>query len=154
MIIPGYFYSVLSQEEKDHGGVDLKNREIFAKLIDETMMGKIIPGILGQGLELSHIKPIDESDHQKIKQILSMPELEGVIPKKPKKESEDEIEFDIQEKPVVLILAYMYGLMDKYFDMSDPNTQRDLETILRAIPSYLDIMIMVTMYLTNAFKQG
>ena len=48
----------------------------------------------------------------------------------------------------------MYGLMEKYFDMGDPKNQKDLETILRAIPSYLDIMIMVTMYLCNAHKAG
>ena len=61
----------------------MKNREVFAKLIDETMMGKVIPGILGQGLELSHIKPTNQKDRQNIEQILKMPELEGVIPKKP-----------------------------------------------------------------------
>ena len=83
-----------------------------------------------------------------------MPELVGVIPKMPEEEGEEVLDFTIQEKPVVLILAYMYGLMDKYFDMSDQRNQKDLETILRAIPSYLDIMIMVTMYLTNAHKAG
>ena len=48
-----------------------------------------------------------------------MPELVGVIPKMPEEEGEEVLDFTIQEKPVVLILAYMYGLMDKYFDMSD-----------------------------------
>lgn len=62
VLIPGYFYSVLSQVEKDQGGVELKNREIFAKLIDETMMGKVIPGILGQGLEFAHIQPTNEKE--------------------------------------------------------------------------------------------
>lgn len=46
VVIPYYFYKQLSQEERDIGGVDLKNRKLFAELVDETMLGKKVPGIL------------------------------------------------------------------------------------------------------------
>lgn len=47
LVIPSYFYLQLFKEEKDIGGVDVENRKRFAKIIDETLMGKVIPGILG-----------------------------------------------------------------------------------------------------------
>lgn len=44
--------------------------------------------------------------------------------------------------------------MDEYYDPEDSKVQKDLEAILRAIPSYLDIMIMITMFLANQHKAG
>jgi len=38
--------------------------------------------------------------------------------------------------------------------MSDPRLQEDLEMILRAMPSYLDIVIMICMFLNTQFRVG
>jgi len=56
LVIPGYFYSELMKEERDIGGVTTANREIFKKLISESMMGAKIPVLLGQGEEFSTMK--------------------------------------------------------------------------------------------------
>jgi hypothetical protein len=47
IIIPGYFYWYFSREEKDVGGVDMKNRELFNELIDNNLMAKNFPAIFG-----------------------------------------------------------------------------------------------------------
>lgn len=41
----------------------------------------------------------------------------------------------------------MHGLLDKLDINNDVNLQKDLEKILRTMPLYLDIMLMITMYL-------
>ena len=46
--INSYFYFELTKEEKDLGGVSIKNRPIFHSMIDHDTIGrKKIPGILG-----------------------------------------------------------------------------------------------------------
>tara|TARA_B110000285_G_scaffold207272_1_gene246501 strand:- start:1932 stop:2081 length:150 start_codon:yes stop_codon:yes gene_type:complete len=43
-----YFYFELTKEEKDLGGVSMKNRPIFNEMLDHDTLGrKKIPGILG-----------------------------------------------------------------------------------------------------------
>ena len=59
----------------------------------------------------------------------------------------------IQVKPICLLMAYMYKLF-KDEDKDNEAIQKDLEEILRAIPSYIDIMLSQTMALSQAFKQG
>ena len=39
-------------------------------------------------------------------------------------------------------------------DLESEGLKRDLETILRAIPSYMDIMLTQTMLLSKLFKMG
>ena len=56
LVIPGYFHWYFTQEKKGPGGVDRRNAERFAALIDESMMGTVIPGILCQSIELSKMK--------------------------------------------------------------------------------------------------
>lgn len=63
-------------------------------------------------------------------------------------------EVAIQVKPVCLLMAYMLDNVDDYFDSEEAEFQKDLEKILRAIPSYLDILIMITIALANQFKTG
>ena len=46
VLIPGYFYIQVTQDEKDVGGVNPENRKLFNELIDENMLGKKVPGIL------------------------------------------------------------------------------------------------------------
>lgn len=53
-----------------------------------------------------------------------------------------------------MLMAHMHGYLDKYYDVNDPKVQKELETILRNIPSYLDIMVMTTMWLLNERKMG
>jgi preprotein translocase subunit Sec63 len=78
-VIPYYFYTQLSQEEKDVGGVNMENRKIFTELIDQNMMGQKIPGILGQGVEF---KKMDETkEEQIIKKMCELPEISQCIPK-------------------------------------------------------------------------
>lgn len=61
-MIPGYFYWYFSREEKDVGGVDMKNRELFNELIDNSLMAKNIPAIFGQGIEFKDIKFVDDDE--------------------------------------------------------------------------------------------
>jgi hypothetical protein len=63
-------------------------------------------------------------------------------------------EMAVQIKPICMLMAHMHGYLEKYYDMNDPKVQKELETILRKIPSYLDIMIMTTMWLVNERKAG
>jgi hypothetical protein len=66
ILIPAFFYSSLSQVSKDIGGVDLANRKIFMGLIDENMMGRVIPGILSQGMELEKVKVRSQKERETI----------------------------------------------------------------------------------------
>jgi hypothetical protein len=43
----------------------------------------------------------------------------------------------------------MHGVIDQYFNSKDKQFQKDLEEILRAVPSYLDIMIMMVILLVQ-----
>jgi hypothetical protein len=47
VLIPFWFYRYFSQEEKDIGGINKNNREIFNDLIDENMLSKNLPCIIG-----------------------------------------------------------------------------------------------------------
>jgi hypothetical protein len=47
VLIPFWFYRYFSQEEKDIGGINKNNREIFNDLIDENMLSKNLPSIIG-----------------------------------------------------------------------------------------------------------
>jgi hypothetical protein len=50
-------------------------------------------------------------------------------------------------------MGYMYGIMgDEEHQME--GIAEDLEKILRAIPSYIDIMLSQTMMLSQAYKMG
>ena len=50
-------------------------------------------------------------------------------------------------------MGYMHGLLDEA-DYKIASISEDVENILRAIPSFIDIMIEQTMALANAAKQG
>ena len=53
-----------------------------------------------------------------------------------------------------MLQAYMQGHLEKFYDLNDPSVQKDLETILRNLPSYIDIMITITMWLVQQAKMG
>jgi len=50
-------------------------------------------------------------------------------------------------------MAYMYDLLDDE-QKSKGEISKDLDQILRAIPSYIDIMLTQTMALSQAYKMG
>jgi len=50
-------------------------------------------------------------------------------------------------------MGYMHDILSKE-DLADEGIKKDLEQILRAIPSYIDIMLSQTMMLSQAFKMG
>lgn len=50
-------------------------------------------------------------------------------------------------------MGYMYDLLEEE-DTKIDTINEDLETILRSIPSYVDIMLSQTMALAQAFKMG
>ena len=43
-------------------------------------------------------------------------------------------------KPICLLMAYMYDILSEE-DKADPGIAQDIDTILRSIPSYIDIML-------------
>jgi hypothetical protein len=47
-------------------------------------------------------------------------------------------------------MAYMCGMLN--INQVDPSLKADLETILRAVPSYLDIVLEETVKLVGEFK--
>lgn len=50
-------------------------------------------------------------------------------------------------------MGYMYNILeDKDYEID--TLQKDLECILRSIPSYIDIMLSQTMALAQAYKMG
>lgn len=59
----------------------------------------------------------------------------------------------VQVKPICLLMGYMYGLLTEE-DLNIESIKIDLENILRAIPSFIDIMLSQTMMLAQAFKMG
>lgn len=80
IVIPGYFYSELMKEERDIGGVTTANREIFKKLISETMMGAKIPVLLGQGEEFSTMKVGSKKELELMKKIRNNQKVQSAIP--------------------------------------------------------------------------
>ena len=64
-------------------------------------------------------------------------EVKEVIPKQPKDKGARP---QIQVKPICLLMAYMYDILSEE-DKADPGIAQDIDTILRSIPSYIDIML-------------
>mmetsp|Transcript_11126 Transcript_11126/g.18672 ORF Transcript_11126/g.18672 Transcript_11126/m.18672 type:complete len:131 (+) Transcript_11126:774-1166(+) len=130
--------------------------------MDENALGKKIPGLLGQGVELRKLKVRSKKEFELLMKLKALPEIKETIPqlkkikypdinqiKKSKEEKDLFLESSIQIKPVCLLMAHMYDILDQHFDPNDAEIQKDLETILRNIPSYIDIMIMLTIHLAN-----
>ena len=56
-------------------------------------------------------------------------------------------------KPIMLLMAHMNGLRSEY-GLDIQSVEKDMEMILRYIPSYLDIMMAVCRALVNEQKLG
>ena len=107
--VNAYFYFELTKEEKDLGGVSMKNRPIFNEMLDHDTLGrKKIPGILGQGEELVGMKCRNKKEFDMIKRLRDLPQVKDSIPVK--KNPDDK---DIQVKPIVLLIAYLFNLFNK-----------------------------------------
>ena len=134
IIIPGYFYNQISAGEKDVGGVDVDNRKVFTDLINENMIGKHIPAMMAHSSEFSTMKVRNKDEFEILKRIKAFDEVKEAIPKaNPNRPP-------VQVKPICLLMGYMYNiLVDE--DMKNEGIKKDLEDILRAIPSYIDIML-------------
>ena len=70
-----------------------------------------------------------------------------------KKEKQGQDQSQVQVKPICLLVGYMNNILTDA-DMESEGLKKDLETILRAIPSYMDIMLTQTMMLSQLFKMG
>lgn len=80
-IMPAYFLSKITQNEKDVGGVDVDNRKIFTQLIDEHMTDKEIPGILAHSFEFQRMKVSSKEELDVLKKIKDVQIVKESIPK-------------------------------------------------------------------------
>ena len=133
-LIPGYFLNQITANEKDVGGVDIDNRKRFTDLINENMIGKQIPGILARSLEFMAMKVRSPEELQILKRIKGDERVKEAIPKQTDKTEA------LQVKPICLLTGYMYGLL-KDSDHENEGINKDLEFILKILPSYLEIML-------------
>lgn len=144
-VIPGFFYSQLFREERDIGNVSVENRKIFNDLVDFNSHGKKIPGILTQGVEFASLKVRSRQELETMMRIKASPLVQEAIPGNTEGR-------EVQIKPLCLLMAYMCGLIPQEQINSDPHLRSDLEIILRAIPSYLDILIEECITLTSMLR--
>jgi len=116
------------------GGVDIENRKIFSALINENMIGKHIPSILSYSMEFSRMKVRNQKEFDLLKRIKSKDEVKDAIPKQnPNKPP-------LQVKSICLLMAYMHNLLTEE-EKQNPDIAADIDTILRTIPSFIDIML-------------
>ena len=78
-------------------------------------------------------------------------ECREIIPK----ESKDK-KRNINVKPIILLVAYMFDFLSELSDKEkeELGINEDIDTILRAIPSYIDIMLSQTMMLSQMYKMN
>jgi hypothetical protein len=133
--------------EKDVGGVDVDNRKIFTDLINENMLGKHIPAILAHSTEFCQMKVKNKEEFEILKRIKTFEEVKEAIPKAAPNKN------PVQVKPICLLMGYMYDILNEE-DLANEGIKADLEKILRAIPSYIDIMLSQTMMLSQMYKMG
>jgi len=146
IVIPGYFYSEIMKEERDIGGVNTSNREIFKKMISEDMHGAKIPVLLGQGEEFSSMKVGSKQELELMKKIRNNQKIKEAIPETGPDERA------IQIKPVCLLMGYIYGLLTED-ELNNPKLVEDIFTIMRTMPSYITIIIQECMTLISMLRQ-
>ena len=93
------------------------------------------------------MKVRSKEEFEILKRIKMAEEVKEAIPKQSDKHP------PVQVKPICLLMGYMYDMLTKE-DLEDEGIKQDLENILRAIPSYMDILISQTMMLSQMFKMG
>jgi len=80
------------------------------------------------------MKVSDKQDLALMQRIKTNPEVLSCIPEK------SAMGRAVQIKPVCMLMGYLYGLFSKE-ELEKKNIKKDLEAIMRAMPSYLDIML-------------
>lgn len=59
----------------------------------------------------------------------------------------------MQVKPIVLLVAHMYGLFEKD-ELKVGSLEKNLEEMLRAIPNLMEILLEQTLMLNQMFRAG
>ena len=162
VIIPAYFHQQLRDLDHDPcGAVSVKNRSRFARLYDDKLRAALLPGILGQGIELQNMKVRNQKELEMLKKIRSMPqasqafavqygEPEAALAKM--LGDEETSAPTIQVKPTCLLLAQMYGLHDWLGD--DEETAKEMEQILRILPIYIEVIMGSILGFTHMQRDG
>lgn len=148
IIIPYYFVKTINKSQKDIGGIDLETRKKMTMLVDENLEAKRIPGILQFSEEFQRMVVISEDELNVCKRLKSLEEVRPYIPKlkNPKLP-------EIQVKPIVLLVAHMHGLLRKE-ELKIGKIEENIEEMLKAFPSLIDVMIEQTMMLSQMFRMG
>jgi hypothetical protein len=149
IIVPWLFLNQITANEKDVGGVDVDNRKIFTELINENMLMKHIPGVLAHSYEFGQMKVRSKDELEILKRIKELDEVKEAIPTA----KQDAKKGPVQVKPICLIMGYMYNIIEKR-DLDNEGIAKDLEQILRTVPSYFDIMLQQVMMMSQMYKMG
>jgi len=112
------------------------------------MLGKHIPVIIAHAIELRQMKVKSKQEFDVLTKYKSMDVIKEVIPK------QNDPRFSVQVKPICLIIAYMYDILDQEDIDKCPTIKEDLEKILKMMPSFIDILLNQTMELAQLFKRG
>ena len=124
-------------------------RKIFTELINENMLMKHIPGVLAHSYEFSQMKVRSKDELEILKRIKELDEVKEAIPTA----KQDAKKGPVQVKPICLIMGYMYNIIEKK-DLDNEGIAKDLEQILRTVPSYFDIMLQQVMMMSQMYKMG
>lgn len=105
------------------------------------MTGKQIPAILAQSQELTRMRVKSEMELNVLKKLKSNDVVKEALPKVAPKKDKNAPELpNIQVKPICLLVGYMNNLLTDE-ELANEGLKRDLELILKSIPSYMDIML-------------
>lgn len=111
------------------------------------MLMKHIPGMLAYSVEFSQMKVRSQEELDILKRIKQMDAVKEAIPKGNEKRGPPQV------KPICLLMAHMYGVLEKS-DYANEGISADLEKILRSVPSFFDIMLAQIMMLAQFYKMG
>jgi len=85
-----------------------------------------------------------------LKKIKELDQVKEAIPSA----KQDAKKGPVQVKPICLIMGYMYGIIEKKDLLENEGIAKDLEIILRTVPSYFDIMLQQIMMMSQMYKMG
>jgi hypothetical protein len=107
------------------------------------MLMKHIPGILAHSFEFSTMKVRSKEELEILKRIKEHDQVKEAIPSAKQEEKKG----PVQVKPICLIMGYMYNIIEKK-DLENEGIAKDLEQILRTVPSYFDIILQQIMMMS------
>ena len=90
--------------------------------------------------ELSAMRVRSEAEFNMLKRIRQLDIVKEALPKQPSKNKQGQEPPQIQVKPICLLVAYMHGILTEA-ESENEGLKKDLDAILRAIPSFMDIML-------------